>query len=207
MRINSTCQRTQHRNVNRPRVSSPNLAVAGVVISSSREEERDKSSRRQAPGARAEVGHALPSETDAQIRYFLEENPAFSRPDETEVTIDPPAHASEIGIAAELIGMTIELSTCTADGSLVIRFDSGAGCRCHRRWTSNGGTSPHLGTCSWSRHPEALSLLGPGPIETELAVHQCRHRYPNGAPRDCRNPARFGSTGPPTTQPYNARRY
>ncbi|MFC8935594.1 DUF6188 family protein [Rhodococcus sp. NPDC057135] len=76
---------------------------------------------------RAEVGHALQFETDAHVRYFVEENPVLTRPDDIEVTIDLPAPASGgEDIAPELIGTTIELSTCAADGSLVVLFDSGA---------------------------------------------------------------------------------
>lgn len=83
------------------------------------------------PGAghrivRAEVGHALQFETDAHVRYFVEENPVFTLSDDTEVTIDLPAPASGADIAAKLIGTTIELSTYTADGSLVVLFDNGA---------------------------------------------------------------------------------
>ncbi|WP_257207370.1 DUF6188 family protein [Rhodococcus erythropolis] len=76
--------------------------------------------------ARAEVGHALQFETDERVRYFVEENPVLTRPDDTEITIDLPAPASGVDIAAELVGATIELSTCPADGSLVVLFDTGA---------------------------------------------------------------------------------
>ncbi|MFD6516884.1 DUF6188 family protein [Rhodococcus sp. NPDC060176] len=74
---------------------------------------------------RTEVGHALQLETDAHVRYFVEENPVLTRPDNTEVVISLPAPASGTDIAAELTGATIELSNCTADGSLVVLFDSG----------------------------------------------------------------------------------
>lgn len=50
----------------------------------------------------------------------------LTRPDDTEITISLPARASGADIAAELIGATIELSTCPADGSLVVLFDTGA---------------------------------------------------------------------------------
>ncbi|MDI9960647.1 MULTISPECIES: DUF6188 family protein [Rhodococcus] len=74
---------------------------------------------------RTEVGHALQFETDAHVRYFVEENPALTLHDDTEVAISLPAPAPGADIAAELTGATIELSTCTADGSLVVLFDTG----------------------------------------------------------------------------------
>ncbi|MFB9780649.1 DUF6188 family protein [Rhodococcus baikonurensis] len=76
--------------------------------------------------ARAEVGHAVQFETDERVRYLVEENPVLTRPDDTEIAITLPAPVSGVDIAAELVGATIELSTCPADGSLVVLFDTGA---------------------------------------------------------------------------------
>ncbi|MDV6211978.1 DUF6188 family protein [Rhodococcus erythropolis] len=79
------------------------------------------------PGAgqrvvRTEISYALRVETDAHVRYFVEENPVLTRPDDTEIIISLPAPASGTDIAAELTGATIELSTGPADGSLVVLF-------------------------------------------------------------------------------------
>ncbi|WP_435369467.1 DUF6188 family protein [Rhodococcus erythropolis] len=122
--------------------------------------------------ARAEVGHAVQFETDERVRYFVEENPVLTRPDDTEIAISLPARASGVDIAAELVGATIELSTCPADGSLVVLFDTGACCRCHRRRTSKAGTSPHPGTCSSFRHLVARSQRGTGQTATEVTIRE-----------------------------------